>query len=101
MKKTNLKSCFIVCAIAGIAITNTAQAQWSLTGNAGTTPGTHFVGTTDNKALYFKTNNSTRFAISSGGKVGIGLTAPTAKFEVKGAGAASDVVRFYNDKDAT
>lgn len=101
MKKTNLKSCFVICAIAGIAITNTAQAQWSLTGNAGTTPGTHFVGTTDNKALYFKTNNATRLAISSAGKVGIGITAPTAKFEIKGAGAAYDVVRFYNDKDAT
>jgi hypothetical protein len=100
-KMTNLKSCFIACAIAGIAITNTAQAQWSLTGNAGTTPGTNFVGTTDNKAFYIKTNNSTRFAITSAGKVGIGITAPTAKFEIKGSGAAYDVVRFYNDKDAT
>ena len=26
-------------------------AGWSLTGNAGTTPGTHFLGTTDNRAL--------------------------------------------------
>ena len=26
-------------------------AGWSLTGNAGTLPGTHFVGTTDNQAL--------------------------------------------------
>lgn len=29
---------------------------WSLTGNAGTTPGTNFVGTTDNQALEFKVN---------------------------------------------
>ena len=31
---------------------------WSTTGNAGTTPGTHFLGTTDDKALIFKTNNT-------------------------------------------
>lgn len=30
---------------------------WSLTGNSGTTPGTHFVGTTDNAALVLKVNN--------------------------------------------
>lgn len=30
---------------------------WSLTGNTGTTPGTNFIGTTDDKPLIFKTNN--------------------------------------------
>ena len=33
-------------------------ASWSLSGNSGTTPGTHFVGTTDNQALEFKVNNT-------------------------------------------
>ena len=32
---------------------------WSLTGNAGTTAGTNFIGTTDSKDLYFKTKNTT------------------------------------------
>lgn len=31
---------------------------WLLTGNAGTTPGTNFLGTTDNVALQFKVNNT-------------------------------------------
>lgn len=31
---------------------------WSLTGNAGTTPGTDFIGTTDLKDLVFKANNT-------------------------------------------
>ncbi|HQA74553.1 MAG TPA: hypothetical protein PLM64_07875, partial [Flavobacterium sp.] len=31
---------------------------WSLTGNTGTTPGTNFVGTTDDKDLIFKRNNT-------------------------------------------
>jgi hypothetical protein len=31
---------------------------WSLTGNAGTTPGTNFLGTTDSQALELKVNNA-------------------------------------------
>ena len=40
-------------------ITNTGSSGggWSLTGNAGSTPGTNFLGTTDAKALMFKVNN--------------------------------------------
>ncbi len=33
-----------------------ARSAWSLTGNSGTTPGTNFLGTTDNQALEFKVN---------------------------------------------
>lgn len=32
-------------------------SYWSLTGNSGTTPGTHFLGTTDNQALELRVNN--------------------------------------------
>jgi hypothetical protein len=31
---------------------------WKLTGNAGTTPGTNFLGTTDNQAFEFRVNNA-------------------------------------------
>jgi hypothetical protein len=34
-----------------------ARNAWALTGNAGTTAGTNFVGTTDNQALELKVNN--------------------------------------------
>jgi len=34
-----------------------ALTGWSLTGNAGTTPATNFVGTTDNNALRFRVNS--------------------------------------------
>ncbi|BAC88191.1 tail fiber domain-containing protein [Gloeobacter violaceus] len=43
------------------------HAQWNLTGNAGTTPGTNFVGTTDNKNLVLKANNTTGLRIFPGG----------------------------------
>ncbi len=50
---------------AGTGSANTAarsdhnhnSTYWSLTGNGGTNPGTHFVGTTDNQALEFKVNS--------------------------------------------
>ncbi len=38
-------------------------AAWGLTGNAGTTPGTNFIGTTDNMALEFKVNNTRGFRL--------------------------------------
>ena len=40
-------------ALTGFDITT----LWGLTGNAGTTPGTDFLGTTDNQALELKVNN--------------------------------------------
>ena len=36
---------------------NDTTTFWSLSGNAATTPGTNFLGTTDNQALEFKVNN--------------------------------------------
>jgi len=41
-------------------------AGWSITGNAGTVATTNFLGTTDNIALRFRTNNLERFEISTG-----------------------------------
>ncbi len=35
----------------------TCAADWSLSGNSGTTPGTNFIGTTDNQPLEFRVNN--------------------------------------------
>jgi len=40
-----------------ITISTSGDAGWSLTGNSGTTPGTNFVGTTDNQALELKVNS--------------------------------------------
>lgn len=42
-----------------------STAGWSLTGNAGTTPGMHFIGTTDNQPLVFKMNNEKSGFIST------------------------------------
>ena len=46
-----------------IAATGGGPAGWSLTGNAGTTPGANFLGTTDNQALEFKVNAKRAFRL--------------------------------------
>lgn len=54
----------------GILCGLTINAQsWSLTGNTGTTAGTNFIGTTDNKDLVFKTNGTEKMQISVNGDI--------------------------------
>ncbi len=49
---------------------------WKTLGNAGTTAGTNFIGTTDAVDFVVKTNNTEKLRVQSGGNVGIGTTAP-------------------------
>lgn len=42
---------------------------WSIWGNTGTTPGTNFLGTTDNVGLRIKTNNADRFEFTNNGRI--------------------------------
>jgi len=51
-------------------------AEWTLTGNAGTTPTVNSLGTTDAQDLVFKTNATERMRITSSGNVGIGTSSP-------------------------
>jgi hypothetical protein len=44
----------------------TDRTGWGLLGNAGTAAATNFLGTTDNVALRFRTNNLERFEVSTG-----------------------------------
>ncbi len=52
--------------------TASAGNQWSITGNSGTSYLTNFLGTTDNKSLRFRTNNTQRMKIDSLGNVAVG-----------------------------
>lgn len=51
------------------ANTGGSSNSWSLTGNAGTTPGVDFVGTTDNEPLEFWVNGSRAFRLDQSGDV--------------------------------
>jgi hypothetical protein len=60
------------------SVTNNA---WLLKGNAGTTAGTNFVGTTDAKDLVFKTNSIENMRIlNTNGNVGVGTATPARLF---------------------
>jgi hypothetical protein len=52
----------------------TSGASWSLTGNAGTSYPTNFLGTTDLKSLRLGTNSAQGLLLDSLGNVGIGAT---------------------------
>jgi len=65
-------------------ITAPVSADWKVTGNAGMSQATNFIGTTDNVGLSFRTNNQIRQTITNNGNVGIGTTTPTAKLDVFG-----------------
>ncbi|MBI4946606.1 MAG: hypothetical protein HY840_09415, partial [Bacteroidetes bacterium] len=61
-----------------VALFTSATAGWSVTGNAGTNPNTHFIGTTDSADFVFKTNNTEKFRIAANGNVGIGTANPAS-----------------------
>lgn len=74
-----------------------SQAQnWSLTGNAGTNPANNFIGTTDNKAMKFRTNNAVRMTLSTNGRLGIGVGNPASRLDVAGGTAAGDTLPVIN-----
>jgi hypothetical protein len=69
--------------------TGNQSDDWALTGNAGTNPSSNFLGTTDAQNLIFRTSNTEKMRIESGGDVGIGTTTPDAKFHSHQSGTAS------------
>jgi len=67
-----------------ITVVIQAVAGWSLSGNPGTTPGSHFIGTTDGQRLVLKSNNIEGMTIDPSGNVGIGTPNPAYKLDVGG-----------------
>ena len=73
------------------------SSGWSLNGNAGTSFASNFLGTTDNRSLRIRTNNTEKMVVDSLGRVGIGTKSPTAMLHIKtGALVCDDAVqRFF------
>ena len=63
--------------------------SWGLRGNAGTTPATNFIGTTDAQNLIIRTNNLERMRILSSGEVSINNNVPFIgdRFTVSASGS--------------
>jgi hypothetical protein len=80
------KFIFLLGVSSCVFVTTSFGQNWITTGNSGTNPSTNFLGTKDNKALVFKTNNAERMRINStgNGNVGIGVTNPVQRLDVNG-----------------
>jgi hypothetical protein len=72
----NLKGFYYWDNTATIWRATTNKPSWNDSGNAGTMPGTNFIGTTDNQDLVIKTNNNDAMIVKSDGKVGVGTPTP-------------------------
>jgi hypothetical protein len=56
-------------AAASRSLTPGDIGGWSVLGNSGTTEGTNFIGTTDNKYLSFRTNNTEKLRLTTKGAI--------------------------------
>lgn len=52
-----------------LPIEKNQSLYWTTSGNAGTKPPTHFIGTLDNKPLVFKTNNQISLTLTTDGRL--------------------------------
>lgn len=83
MKKIYLTTALLCCVSSVVFAQN-----WSLTGNAGTNAATNFIGTTDNKPLVIRVNNSEIMRVKAGGRIDITNSTQTV-YLGKNAGIAN------------
>ena len=79
---------------------NNNISAWNLTGNGNTTPGTNFLGTTDNRDLIIKTNANEVMRVTSAGFVGIGTSAPIDLLNVVSTNGGN-AAQLENNNSAT
>jgi hypothetical protein len=72
-------------------VDSTLLNKWDIYGNLGTNPATNFLGTIDNQALVFRTNNTEKVRITNIGRVGIGTNNPTQLLDIN-----SNALRLRN-----
>ncbi len=73
---------------------------WLTSGNTGNNPNIQFLGTIDNQALVFRTNNIARMWITNTGNIGIGTSSPSAKLQVTGGDAIINGITVGRGKGA-
>lgn len=97
--------------LSWVGATGLNNHAWTLVGNSGTSPSTHFLGTTDAQSLAIRTNNIQRIIVTASGDVGVGTASPTHRLHSDGAVRAEQgfiandgtpgvpAFRFYADTD--
>ena len=87
---TTVTDKIVVADADGVLKTRDASAfnanAWSLTGNASTTAGTNFIGTTDDQPIHLKTNaaadNNPKITILPNGYIGVNNESPNSMFHI-------------------
>lgn len=74
-------------ALGGLGTSN----FWQTAGNAGTTAGTHFLGTTDNQPLELRVNNQTGLRIETGGGNGVNVIGGDALNTIQSSAYSSTI----------
>ncbi len=80
-----------------VAFGGTGGKDWSLLGNAGTTAGTNFLGTTDAQDLVFKTNTTERARFLSTGPFLVNATAQLSTEQMRVSGGSNYAIRAENN----
>jgi hypothetical protein len=83
-----------------IALRSTAGQNWSLTGNAGTSPGTQYLGTSDNQNLQIRTNAALRMTVENDGQVIVGTGTPQTNTLTTINAGATQVGLFVNSSNS-
>lgn len=78
----------------GVTYTTYTSSNWSTFGNAGTTAGTNFIGTTDVKDFVTKTSNIERCRVSSG-------SSGSQLFKISGSGITNGIVQYITSPSVT
>lgn len=83
-----------------IALKSTAGQNWSLTGNAGTSPGTQYLGTSDNQNFQIRTNNTLRMTVENDGQVIVGTGTPQTNTLTTINSGAAQIGLFVNSSNS-
>lgn len=83
------------------ALKSTAGQNWSLTGNSGTSPGTQYLGTSDNQNFQIRTNAALRMTVENDGQVIVGTNAtPQANTLTTINAGATQIGLFVNSTNS-
>jgi len=82
-------------ATKGYVDASASGGGWSISGNAGTDPSNHFLGTTDDNPIVFRVNNIERMRLNSNGNLAFS-GASNSVFIGDGAGANDDLSNNRN-----
>lgn len=82
------------------ALKSTAGQNWSLTGNSGTSPGTQYLGTSDNQNLQIRTNATLRMTVENDGQVIVGTGTPQTNTLTTINAGATQVGLFVNSSNS-